>query len=188
MNYEVGLQHSYEKFTDRLVFFYRNTDNGIDYNSVSFKYFNYVNQATRGIEYEANFQPVKNLTLTGNYTFITAQETTQSRINFKDTIYNYSLRRPTHNMNITAGYQFTEGLYVSISGKYVSSRYDVGAYKKPDVLLGSYFLTGAYAEYKTGTAVKLFVDVQNIFNVKFFDVNGYNSIPSLFNAGVTFTW
>ena len=188
VNYEVGLQHSYEKFTDRLVFFYRNTDNGIDYNSVSFKYFNYVNQATRGIEYEANFQPVKNLTLTGNYTFITAQETTQSRINFKDTIYNYSLRRPTHNMNITAGYQFTEGLYVSISGKYVSSRYDVGAYKKPDVLLGSYFLTGAYAEYKTGTAVKLFVDVQNIFNVKFFDVNGYNSIPSLFNAGVTFTW
>jgi vitamin B12 transporter len=188
VNYEVGLQHSYEKFTDRLVFFYRNTDNGIDYNSIIYKYFNYVNQATRGIEYEVNFQPIKNWTLSGNYTFITAQETTQSRINFKDTVYNYSLRRPTHNINVTSGYQFTEGLFISVSGKYVSSRYDVGAYKKPDVLLGSYFLLGAYAEYKTGTHLKLFVDVQNITNTKFFDVNGYNSIPSLFNAGVTFNW
>lgn len=187
-NYEIGLQHTYEKFSDRLVFFYRNIDNGIDYNSISFKYFNYVNQATRGIEYELSIQPVKNLNLTANYTFITAQETTQSRINFKDTVYNYSLRRPTHNINVVAGYQFSEGFYVSVSGKYVSSRYDVGAYKKPDVLLGSYFLLGAYAEYKTGTHFKFFADVQNIANVKFFDVNGYNSIPSLLNAGITFNW
>ncbi len=187
-NYEIGMQHTYNRFSDRLVFFYRNTDNGIDYNSVSFKYFNFVNQATRGIEYEASLQPVNGLTLTGNYTFITAQETTQSRVNFKDTVYNYSLRRPTHNLNITLGYQCSKGLYASISGKYVSSRYDVGAYKKPDVLLDSYFLLGAYAEYITGKHLKFFIDLQNITGKQFFDVRGYNGIPALFNAGVTFNW
>ena len=187
-NYEAGLQHTYKKFSDRIVFFYRQTDNGIDYNSNTFKYFNYVNQVTRGIEYEVSFQPAEHLSLSGNYTFITAQETTQSRINFKDTTYNYSLRRPTHSINITTGYQFTKGLYASISGKYVSNRYDVGGYKKADVLLDSYFLLGAYAEYKFNNYLKVFADIQNITNKKFFEVRGYNAIPSLFNIGATFNW
>ena len=187
-NYEAGIQHSYGKFSDRLVFFYRQTDNGIDYNSISFKYFNYVNQATRGIEYELSFKPTEQLTFTGNYTFITALETTQSRINFKDTVYNYSLRRPTHSINITAGYRFTKGLYASFSGKYISNRYDVGAYKKADVLLDSYFLLSAYAEYTFSDRLKIFADVQNFGNKKFYDVRGYNGIPTLFNTGVTFNW
>jgi vitamin B12 transporter len=187
-NFEIGLQHTYNKFSDRIVFFYRSTDNGIDYNSNTFKYFNYVNQATRGIEYEVTVKPVDKLTLSGNYTFITAQETTQSRVSFKDTLYNYSIRRPAHNINITAGYQFSKGFYASVSGKYVSSRYDVGAYKKPDVLLESYFLLGAYTEYKFGDMLKVFADVQNITNKKFFDIRGYNGIPSMFNIGATFNW
>jgi len=187
-NYEIGFQHTDKKFSDRIVFFYRETDNGIDFNSISFKYFNYVNQKTKGIEYEVNYKPAEHLTLTGNYTLITAQETTQSRINFKDTTYDYSLRRPTHNINITAGYQFTKGFYASLSGKYVSSRYDVGAYKKADILLDSYFLLGAYADYTFGDHLKVFADVQNITNKKFFDIRGYNGIPSMFTIGATFNW
>jgi vitamin B12 transporter len=188
VNYEVGLQHTYKKFSDRLVFFYRKTNNGIDYNSISFKYFNYVNQATRGIEYEFNFQPVAHLTVTGNYTFITAQEITQSRINFKDTTYNYLLRRPAHSLNITAGYQFSKCLYASVSGKYIGDRYDVGAYKKADIRLDSYLIVGAYAEYKFADYLKVFGDVQNIGKKKFFDIRGYNGIPSIFNIGATFNW
>lgn len=184
-NYEIGLQHTYGIFSDRIVFFYRNINNGIDYNSISFKYFNYVNQQTRGIEYEASLTPVKDLTITANYTFISAQETTQSRINFKDTVYNYSLRRPTHNINVTTGYQFAKGFYASLSGKYVSSRYDVGAYKKADVLLGDYFIMGAYAEYKPIEMLKVFFDIQNLANRKFFDVNGYTGMPANFTLGAT---
>lgn len=188
VNYEAGLQHTYKKFSDRLVFFYRTTDNGIDYNSVTFKYFNFVNQKARGIEYEFTLQPVEKVTLSGNYTFIGAQEATQSRVNFKDTVYNYSLRRPTHSINITAGWQITNGLFASVSGKYASDRYDVGAYKKPDVLLDSYFILGAYAEYRFGERYKFFCDAQNIGNRKFYEVRGYNSIPFMFNAGFTFNW
>lgn len=194
-NWEAGLQHKYEKFSDRIVFFYRKTGNGIDYNNVSSStpgnvrttgYFNYVLQETRGIEYEVSFRPAEKLTLTGNYTFITAQETTQSRINFKDTLYNYSLRRPTHNINVTAGYQFTKGLYASVSGKYAGDRYDVGGYKTADVRLDSYFIVGAYAEYKFGEMLKIFADIQNIGNKKFYEVRGYNGIPTLVTIGGTY--
>jgi len=187
-NYETGIQSIYRNISNRLVFFYRNTHNGIDYNSINYQYFNYVNQQTRGIEYEARMQPITRLTITGNYTFIASQETTENRVNFKDTTYGYSLRRPKHSMNIITSYQFDNPLFISVSGKYVSSRYDVGPYKKPDLLLSSYFLLGAYAEYKTGKHWKLYLDAQNLLNRKFFDVSGYNSIPSLFTAGISCNW
>lgn len=188
VNYEAGLQHTYNRFTDRIVFFYRKTSNGIDYNNLypNSGYFNFLLQETRGIEYEIKFHPTEALTLSANYAFITAQETTQSRYSFKDTLYNYSLRRPTHNINATAGYQFSKALYVSLTGKYVSDRYDVGGYKANDVRLDSYFIAGIYAEYKFGEWLKLFGDMQNIGNKKFFDVRGYNAIPRMFSIGATF--
>jgi len=46
----------------------------------------------------------------------------------------------------------------------------------------------AYAEYKLNSSIKFFTDIQNIGNTKFFDINGYNSIPTLANVGVTFNW
>jgi vitamin B12 transporter len=96
------------------------------------------------------------------------------------------LRRPQHSFNLTAGYQFDNGLYVSVAGKYVGNRYDAGGYEANDVLLDHYFLLNAYAEYKIKNYLKFFADAQNLTNEKFFDVRGYNSIPFLLNVGLTF--
>ncbi|MDE3235824.1 MAG: TonB-dependent receptor [Bacteroidota bacterium] len=187
VNYEVGIQQSHNKINSRLVFFYRNIDNGIDYNYITYKYFNYVNQIVRGIELEVTAKPLSHLNITANYTYLAGQETSQNRKTNQDTVtYNYLLRRPKHNVNIQAGYQFSNALYVSVSGKYVSSRYDIGGYQAADVSLAAYTLLSAYAEYKLNTSVKFFVDAQNITNKKFFDVYGYNSIPFMINGGITF--
>ena len=78
-------------------------------------------------------------------------------------------------------------LFISINGKYVSERFDVGGFRKPDVALNGYFLLGAYAEYKLHSNWKLFADAQNITNTKFFDVRGFNSIPFLIHGGITFS-
>jgi vitamin B12 transporter len=82
---------------------------------------------------ETKVEPVANFTLSANYTYIKPKEESQSRVNFKDTTYNYLLRRPQHNANITAGYKFNNGLYISATSKYVARRYDAGGYKVPDV-------------------------------------------------------
>ncbi|HYO22981.1 MAG TPA: hypothetical protein VER36_11300, partial [Flavisolibacter sp.] len=63
----------------------------------------------------------------------------------------------------------------------------VGGYQRADVLLGNYVLLNAYAEYQLKPSLKVFADAQNITDKKFFDVRGYNSIPFLFNAGITFS-
>ncbi|MDE3142545.1 MAG: TonB-dependent receptor [Bacteroidota bacterium] len=185
VNYEVGVQQQLKKFSQRLVFFYRNINNGIDYNYISYQYFNYTLQKVNGLEYEVTARPTKKLNITANYSLLLSKETTESRITFNDTTYNYSLRRPKNTINITAAYQFTPAFYASIGGKYVSKRYDVGGYTQADVLLNDYFLLNAYAEYQVKKNIKLFADAQNITNKKFFDVRGYNSIPFLINAGVT---
>jgi len=188
VNYEFGMQQSHEKISSRLVYFHRDIKNGIDYDYVNYRYLNFVKQIVKGIELELAVKPVKDLSITANYTLITGEERIQSRKSVNDTTYNYLLRRPKHNINLGVGYQVTKNLSASISAKSVSSRYDVGGYQKDDVKLDNYFMLGAHAEYTLKNYVKLFVDAQNITNKKFFDLRGYNSIPFMINGGITFTW
>lgn len=187
-NYEIGVQQQHNKISNRIVFFYRDIDNGVDYDNQQFTYFNYINQIVRGIEYELNAKPTEKLNITANYTFISSDEKTQSRITQKDSSYNYLLRRPKHQININAGYQFTKALYASTGGKYVSKRFDVGGYQVADVSLDSYVILNAYAEYKLEKYFTFFADVQNIIGKKFYDIRGYNAIPCMFNAGITFRY
>ena len=189
INYEGGVQYADKKFSTRLVYFNRKIDNGIDYNYITFKYFNYVKQVVNGLELEASLKPVKQLTLNANYTFLASQETTQNRATNKDTVtYNYLLRRPKHSININIGWQPSSHLYFSVSGKYVSKRFDVGGYQVTDVLLKDYFIVGAHGEFTVNEHIKFFADGQNLTNKKFFDVRGYSSIPTLFNGGVILNW
>ncbi len=188
VNYEFGIQQAHNKISSRVVYFHRDIKNGIDYDYVNFKYFNFVKQAVDGIELEVSVQPVKKLNLSANYTLITGIEKTQSRKSTNDTTYSHFLRRPRYNINLNISYQFTKDLSAGICAKSISSRFDVGGYQKEDVMLDNYFLLSAHAEYKLKSHFKFFADAQNITNKKFFDLRGYNAIPFLINAGVTFNW
>ncbi len=191
-NYEIGIEEQYGNFSNRLVYFYRSTNNGIDYQNLSVApyglYYNFINQVVKGLEYEVTLHPTKALGIIANYTYLSADEQTQSRVNTHDTAYSYVLRRPKNSINATVGYQFTPALYVSVSGKSVGSRYDVGGYHKDDVIMDAYFILNASAEYKLNTTVRFFANAQNIGNKKFYEIRGYNSIPFIINGGVTFNW
>jgi len=186
--YELGVQQEHGKISNRLVYFHRNIKNGIDYNYVISKYFNFNRQTVNGLEFETKYNPIKALSITANYTFLDGEEKTHSRVTFKDTAYSHLLRRPAHQVNLNAGYQFNNGLFISAGGKYVSDRYDVGGYQKQDVKLDSYVILNAYAEFAINKNLKVFADAQNITDKKFFDVRGFNSIPFLLNGGITFNW
>ena len=186
--YEGGAQYTNSLLTARAVYFHRRIKDGIDFDYINYKYFNSAKQTVNGIEFETSVKPVTALTISLNYTYLDPKEQIQSRETFKDTAYHYLLRRPKHNLNITAGYQFSNGLYVSASGKYVGKRYDVGGYQLPDLALADYFLLGAYAEFKLSKYVKLFADARNITDKRFFDIQGYNSMPFMFNGGIILNW
>lgn len=187
-NYELGIQQTHEKISSRIVYFHRDIKNGIDYDYVNYKYFNFVKQTVDGLELELTVQPLKKLSITANYTLLSGDEKTQSRKTVNDTTYNYLLRRPKNAFNLNVGYQFTKGLFACVSAKAVSDRYDVGGYQKEDVLLDKYVILNTYVEYKLKTHLKFFLDAQNITNKKFFDLRGYNPVPFMLNGGITFNW
>ena len=186
-NFELGVQHQTKAFKHRLVYFYREIKSGIDFDYVNYTYFNFPKQFVRGLEYEASAQLNKNFSITGNYSYTNGTELSQSRLTFKDTSYSYLLRRPAHQFNLTATYNCKQ-FSASVSSKYVSERFDVAGYQVKDVNLKGYFLLNAYAAYELNSHFKFFADAQNITNTDFYDLRGFNSIPFMVNAGVTFNW
>jgi vitamin B12 transporter len=185
INYEIGIQHSSRNIRQQAVFFYRELETGLDFDNINFTYYNIPNQVVRGLEYEAIANPVKKLTVAANYTLLAGNEFVQSRITTNDTAYTYLLRRPKHNFNLNMSYAVTKRFSVSLTSKYVSKRFDAGGFMAKDELLKSYFILGAYAEYKWSSLLRVFADAQNITNRKFFDIRGFNSIPFLVHAGIT---
>lgn len=186
VNYEIGTQIQYNIVNSRMVLFYREMENGLDYNYITFKYFNYIKQVVKGVEFEMTIKPIDKINISTNYTYLSTRETNQNRVTAKDTItYSYLIRRPNHAINIHFGIQANKQLYFSLTGKYNSKRYDVGGYQKDDILLKEYFIANIYAEYQYRDWLKFFADVQNVFNKKFFDIYGFNSVPLQFTSGIS---
>lgn len=183
--FEAGLQQNARNLTNRLVYFYRNIDNAIDFDYINYRYYNISKQKVHGLEWESDLKLNNWLALHGNYTLLLGEENVQSRVSTKDTIYHYLLRRPKHNVNITAGFSFSEKLQAALSGKYVSERYDAGGYQVADVKMPGYFIMNAYVSYDFKPWFRLFADVQNLLDNEFYDLWGYNSIPFLINGGIT---
>ena len=185
VNYEGGFGYTNKKINVRTVYFERYIKSGIDYNNITFQYFNINKQTVRGIEFEASYSFSDKLSLNVNYTYLNARENAQSRVNFKDTVYTNLIRRPNHNLNFNIGFKATDKLFISLSGKSVGERFDVGGYQSQDILMPSYFLMSGYSEFTFNKNIKAFIDVQNIFNTKFFDIRGYNAMPAMLTIGAT---
>lgn len=189
INYEAGVQQTDKLLSNRLVFFYREIKNGIDYNNITFKYFNFVRQTARGVEWELLVNPAPWVSVSTNYTYLSINENTQNRrLLNRDTVYNYALRRPAHNLNANVLFRITSSFTAGANMKFVSDRHDVGGYKAQDVLLDSYTIFGAHTDYTVDEHIGLFADFQNITNKKFADARGFSAIPFLFTGGVTLKW
>ena len=189
MNYETGVQHQHGRVSNRVVFFYRDIKNGIDYNNVTFKYFNFFKQIARGFEWELNTNPTDFLSVKANYSYLSVSETTQNRVlQNKDTTYRYALRRPNHIINASADFLVTPAFTISLNARYSSDQRDVGGYRLRDVTLNSYTLLGGHLAYTINKHVRLFADAQNLTGKKFFDARGYNSIPFVVTGGVSVNW
>lgn len=187
INYEGGVGYTGKQLRHRIVLFHRKVNRGIDFDYVNFKYYNIPNQRAYGLECEIAWQPFKNIDVNANATWIGGQEFVQSRLTTKDSSYAYLLRRPGLQANLQLGYRFKEAWYFSVSGRYVSGRYDVGGFQMPDVRLDDYFIANAYLSY-TKKYGKIFLDLQNFTNTVFYDIRGFNSIPMVAQVGLQLEW
>ena len=189
-SYEGGLQYNDNRLNLRATYFHRDTKNGIDFNYFTYLYYNFGDEKGDGIEWEGKYLFSDVVSLSANYTWLHMREKTQSHVSYDDTAYSYALRVPEHTINVTLGLRPVPQFYLGITGHYESKRYDIGGYDAnfnplPDAVLNPFFIVNLYAEYKVVRHLKVFVDGRNITDKKFFTIYGYNSIPAMWNGGVT---
>ena len=185
VNTELGIEHKTNKLFARAVYYNRTINNGIDYNYVDYNFFNFIQQKVNGVELEMNWKFSPKHHFSANYTLMNGQETNQNRITTVDTItYNYLLKRPKHSGGISWQYQASDRLDFSASIRYTSKRYDVGGYAAQDVVLRHYTLLNAHLNYALTKNWMLFIDGQNMGNEQFQEINGYNTMGSMFLFGI----
>ncbi len=188
-SYEAGFSYQNKTLQTRLVYFNRQTANGIDYNYINYQYFNYVKQAVNGLEFEIRKSITNQLSAFANYTYLQGKETTQNRITNKDTItYNYLLRRPAHQLNMGVSAQVNTKLRLEVTGRYASKRRDVGGYGAQDVELKSYVTLAANAGYQLNKHWRFTADIQNFTNTKYYEVYGFTTMPFNASFGAAFSW
>jgi vitamin B12 transporter len=188
-SYEAGISYTNTGLQTRLVYFNRQTANGIDYNYINYQYFNYVYQAVNGLELEIKKSLSSSINAFANYAFLKGRETTQNRITNQDTItYKYLLRRPAHQLNFGFSAQINNKLRIDVSGRYASKRYDVGGYAVQDVCLNSYATLTVNADYQLNKHWRFTADIQNFTNTKYYEVYGFKTMPLNASIGAVLNW
>ncbi|HSF45284.1 MAG TPA: TonB-dependent receptor [Chitinophagaceae bacterium] len=194
-SYEAGIQLMALENTwqTRVVAFARKLKDGIDYSFVDYRYFNNNEATDKGIELESIFRKGK-WNFTFNYTYLTGEVNTVkyvydpnsfSYIPDGDTSYNYQFRRPKHTVNVFAGYQFTSKFFASVHTRFAGKRYEPRFMDSP-IELDGYTVFDLYGEYRFSKSFKLFLDVKNLFDAEYIDINGFTTRPINFMAGVNF--
>jgi vitamin B12 transporter len=183
MNAEIGFDFKSNPVDARVVYFNRTINNGIDYNYIDYNFFNFIKQKVNGLEVELSHRLPKNQWVSVNYTLLNGQETNQNRITTTDTItYNYLLKRPKHSVQLQYNIEYKKW-QASLSGRYISSRYDVGGYATPDVKLDYYTLFNAHIQYRENNWLSFYLDVQNILQDRFQEIYGYNTMGRMIQFG-----
>ena len=185
VNTEFGFQLQLKKTQQRYVLFYRNIFDGLDFNYQTYTYYNFGEQKVFGFELEHQWEISKRVRLIANYTGLWGTETVQSRVTTFDTTYNYLLKRPQTTINLSGQFKLSSKWELSVLGRFVGTRYDLGGYQQNDILLNPYFIVNTNLRWQANEKIKMYLDIQNLFDQSFYETNGYNSIPRLINVGIS---
>lgn len=186
LSFEGGIQYQKENVNLRAVYFIRNVKDNIQFFSEGppnyFSY--YVNadeQKDKGFELEANVDFGK-VRLNANYTNLDGYLETKS--SNKDTSYFNLFRRPKQSINLNIGIDICKGWYLNTGIQSISKRLEAVFGAEP-VEIPAYYTWNLYSTYAITKNIKVYADLKNITDEKYFEVRGYNSRRFNFMAGIT---
>ena len=198
LNTELGVQYfsKNNQFNARVVYYNRTIKDVMFFyfNSTTFQaqYINQDKQKENGLELEAAYTGVKNLSLKGFFNFVDGNISTKTGAG-KDTTFFNLLRRPKTSFGLNIGYQVTKQLYVSTNiaafGKREDAYFDNTTFTTKYVTLQNYALLNLYTQFSFNkNKVTVFVDVRNILDSGYIEVSGYNALGTTFFGGVRFNF
>ena len=188
-NIEGGIQFLKENINARVVLFKRDIKNVFAFytDPVTFasNYINEDKQKDHGVETEL-FLKINKINISANCTYVNGKIFTKD-FSGKDTAYNNFYRKPSQTFNLTFSYQVLKALFLSTHFKTVSKFYEAQYAAAPYNMKG-YYTLDIYGEYQLNKNFKMFIDVQNITDQKYFDIRGFNSRRFNCNVGINFSF
>ena len=169
-----------DRFKLRAVGFIRNTSNGIDYDYINYKYYNYNSKQEKGIEIESNYQ-FKKWNASMNYTNVNGNLNAQNFVynpatyGFDakgDTTYRYLTRIPKNTFHFNISYALNEKIQFAVFQKIAGKRYEP-QYMSVPIEMPGFQLTDFHAVYKLNKYITLNTGLKNIFNKQYQEVYGY---------------
>lgn len=186
LSFEGGVQYQKENVNLRAVYFIRNLEDNIVFFSAGppdyFSYYiNADKQKDKGFELEANVDFGK-LKLNANYTNLDGYIETKN--NNTDTAYFNLYRRPKQAINLNIGFDICKGWYINTGIQSVGKRMEA-VYAAAPIEMPSYYTWNLYSSYSVTRNIKVYADLKNITDEKYFEVLGYNSRRFNFMAGIS---
>lgn len=168
-SYEAGVRQSFAdgKVSLGATWFHRDTDQQIDFDLATLRYFNLASTRAEGVEIEAVARPVTGLSLRAAYTHIDAENRSPGANFGKDL-----QRRPKDSASLSADYRFGFGLSLGGTVTMVGDSFDdVGNF----VPLDGYALVGVRAEMPVGRNLALYGRIDNLGDERYQTVAGYGT-------------
>lgn len=190
--FEAGMQYvPNSAFSGSVVYFNRNTKEAIQFLLddplfFTYKYKNINRQKNNGIEIEAKYKAGR-WQFDMNYTYVSGKtisgyDETGLPLN-KDTTYNNLYRIPKNTFNFLISVSPLTNVFIRSMIKAVGKRYEPVYGASPEIL-SSYYTIDLYGDYEFSKKIKVFIDLRNLTNQKYFDLLGYNSRRFNFMTGI----
>jgi len=176
-SYDFGFEQGFfkDKVSFDLVYFHNDFKNMVDFDldTASPTYYKYINvgkATTKGFEFGTRFIPIDTLTLGANftYTYTENKETGQQL-----------LRRPKSQVNFDANWIFLPNANLNFGVNYVGSRKDSGY-----ITDKAYTIVRMAASYDITKNLQVFGRIENLFDKKYQEVYGYETMGRSFYAGI----
>ena len=139
-------------------------------------YLNVARAKAHGIEAQVAVEPVKGLTIDGNYSWTVAEDRSEDTANEG----NWLPRRPRNSANGSISYAWPFGLTTGAALRWSGHSYDNAA---NTTRLDDYTLVDLRAEYAFTPALRLFARVENLFDENYMTAYRYGTLGRSIYAG-----
>ena len=170
LNLETGLDANTETFTVGATYFQTYFSDLIDFNGSTAKYFNQGRARSNGVEVSGKWDFLGGFSLSPQYTFTAAIDESGFDL----------LRRARHKAGMSLDYEWSERGLAGVQYQYFSSRDDLVFNQR--VVLAPYALVNFYGSYDFSKNFGLFGRIENLFNAKYEEVQGYG-VPGISGVG-----
>jgi vitamin B12 transporter len=163
------------RLTPSATYFHNDITNYVQYAAPTFIPENVGHAVTEGSEIDLAAQPLDELKLDLNYTYLRADnESAQTRL----------LRRPRNSLNFTVSYTPIKPLTLSVGGSWVASREDIDPVTFAQIDAPDYFTLRASATYTINKYVTIWTRGENLTNRTYQPVLGYPALGAAGYAGI----